>query len=57
MTRETTIPAGSLCECADPACPECHTPCNRDAVILVFDGPRDNSGTALCEPCMNGEEA
>jgi hypothetical protein len=51
--RETKIPKGALCECVN-----CHADggCPNAAVVLVYDGPEDEVGTALCAECASGGE-
>jgi hypothetical protein len=53
MVKETEIPKGALCECvscrAEDGCPN-------EAVVLVYDGPDDQVGTALCAECASGGE-
>ena len=53
MARETKIPEGSLCECTDSRCPGCDAPCDKPATELVYDGPGDHAGSALCKPCAS----
>ena len=63
MARETKIPKGALCECVEcrtgcsnMAPPEGQDGCPNKAVVLVFDGPGDEFGTALCAECASGGE-
>lgn len=53
MTRETMIPKGALCECVN-----CHADggCPNTAVVLIYDGPGDEIGEALCAECASGGE-